>query len=1124
MSNISSWLETNGLAKHVDLFVENEIDFDVLETITADDLEKLGVPLGARKRILKAISEFSKAPPSGVNESSKTLPPGGLKGEAERRQLTVMFCDLIDSTALSKRLDVEVFRDLILSFQNLCEQAVYKFDGYVARVFGDGLLIYFGYPQAHEDDVERAARAAIALLEALAARSTLEHTPTIEVRIGIATGSVVVGDIVGSGAAQESTVLGDTPNLAARLQSIATPNAIVVCDVTRRLLGSGFSMIDLGAQTLKGLDKPVPAWRLTGALEEINRFERTRGLPTTGMVGRNEELRVMEERWRQVQIGEGQVVYLSGEAGIGKSRLISAFQSELEAGAYMGITYQCSPFHSSTPLFPIAVQLRHAAGIDPTDSGETSRGKLERIIQGEESTISEVFPLFAELLGIAGVVDESRPTTPAERKEKLLSALIGQLDMLQRKQPLCVCLEDAHWVDPTTAEFIDRCIERLRHQRILLLISHRPEFSESWIGEAHVTNLSLRKLSSAMSSGLIESIAGHEFPSELVDDIARKTDGVPLFVEELTKSVIESGLVSVRDGAYVVSRTEEKFNIPSTLQASLTARLDRLAESKEVAQIGAVIGREFEHELLSQCIDRGRDELEQDLERLEATGLIFRRGSGLRRIYQFKHALVRDSAYDSLLKSRRAEIHHRVALCLESEVDHESKAGETRKDVADMLAYHFAAAKDWPRAVRYYLMAARQSLEVSSYGAALDLLHKALEITSDLSSEDGARAELSIRLEMGKIHQALRGFTNPEAEMNFRRAGTIATEKEDRQRLALAMFGLWEFHLFKLELDQAQDLAEGILTIADSENDDILRVVAYRTLANVAYQKGDLNDTIAHATAVLERYQSNKISEYILRLTYDPKLFALGMKSWVQSLAGELAQAEETLATLFAWADELDHPASTCVAHLSALKLHYNLGNVAAIGEHAAAMRELAQKFGLFWYDAFGSMFGYWHAAMTSADTIDTEAFAGEFEGIYRNTVAPDGNLLIHSQYSRMLAEALLSFGALEDAEKVVDEGLAICETSGERIYHGELTRLRGQLLLKQGYLDSGITELQRAISLTSQRGQKLFELRARASLCQALAAGSSLTDEAFGELHRLLASFSDQQGYVDVERARDLA
>lgn len=1124
MSDISNWLETNGLAKYADLFAENEIDFDVLESITADDLEKLGLPLGARKRILKAISEFSETPPSGEGATSETLPPVGLLGDAGRRQLTVMFCDLVDSTALSRRLDVEAYRDLILSYQNLCEQAVYKFDGYVARVFGDGLLIYFGYPQAHEDDVERAARAAIALLEALASQLTPAQSPPIEVRIGIATGPVVVGDIVGSGAAQESAVLGDTPNLASRLQSIATPNSIVFCDVTRRLLGSGFSMVDLGEQTFNGLDMPVPAWGLSGALEETSRFERTRGLPITGMVGRNEELRVLEQRWRQAQSSEGQVVYLSGEAGIGKSRLISAFRSELSMGAHKRLTYQCSPFHTSTPLFPFAVQMRHAAGIDSTDSAETARVKLKRIIRGEESTVLEVFPLFAELLGIAYPGDESKPKTPAERKENLLSALIGQLDILQREQPLCVCVEDMHWVDPTTAELIEQCIERVRHQRILLLMSHRPEFSGSWTGEAHVTTLSLRKLSSTISSELIESIAGRRLPAELVDDIARKTDGIPLFVEELTKSVIESGLVSVRDGAYVVSPTEEKLNIPSTLQASLTARLDRLGESKEVAQIGAVIGREFDHELLSQCTDRDRDKLERDLKRLEATGLIFRRGLGPRRTYLFKHALVRDSAYDSLLKSQRAVIHRRVAQCLESEAGGEAESGESRKNVANLLAYHFAAAENWPRAVHYYLMAARRSLAVSSYGAALDLLHAALEINSNLGPGDGARAELSIRLELGTIHQALRGFTNPEAEMNFRRARAIATEIEDRQRLALAMFGLWEFHLFKLELDEAQELAEGILAIARSENDNILGVVAYRALANVAYQKGDLNVTIAHASEVVDHYQSDEISEYILRMTYDPKLFALGMKSWAQSLAGELARAEETLATLFDWADELDHPVSTCVAHLCALKLHYNLGNVAAIGQHAAAMRELAQKYRLFWYDAFGSLFGYWHAAMTSSDTVDTATFAGEFEGIYRNAVAPDGNLLIHSQYSRMLAEALLSFGALERAEKVVDDGLAICETSGERIYHGELTRIRGLVLLEQGHPDSGTAELRRAISLTGERGQKLFELRARNSLCRALAAMSSLTDEALGELRDLLASFSDQQSYVDVEKTRELA
>ena len=1123
MRSISTWLEANGLAKYAELFTENEIDFDVLESITSDDLEKLGVPLGARKRMLKAIAEYSSEPAGSANAVSETPTSDDLSSYAGRRQLTVMFCDLADSTALSRRLDVEVFRDLILSYQKLCEQAIHQFDGYVARVFGDGLLVYFGYPTAHEDDAERAARAAVALLEALTNQQRSADIPEIAVRIGIATGPVVVGDIVGSGAAQESAVLGDTPNLASRLQSIATPNAIVVCEVTRHLLGGGFDLVDLGTHELKGLETPARAWQLTGAHKDTNRFERTRGQPIADMVGRNEELHVLAGRWRQARDGEGQVVYLSGEAGIGKSRLISAFRSELDADSYIWLNYQCSPFHTSTPMYPIAMQLRHAAEIDQSDSAETARSKLEGIILGGQSTIADVTPLFAELLGIADIVEESKPTTPAERKEKLLSAWMAQLELLQHEQPLCLCFEDLHWLDPTTAELIDQFIERVSHQRILLLMSHRPEYSGSWTGEAHVTTLLLRKLSSTVSSRLIESIAGGKLPPELVEEITTKTDGVPLFVEELTKAVIESGLVSIHDGNYVVNRSDEKLDIPSTLQASLTARLDRLGESKEVAQVGAVIGREFDYELLSQCIDRDQDELKRDLERLEATGLIFRRGLGPRRSYLFKHALVRDSAYDSLLKSQRAGIHRRVALCLESGAGNEGESGEAREDLANLLAHHFAAAGEWPRAVHYYLMAARRSLKVSSYGAGLGLLLAALEIIPKLPSGDGARAELSIRLELGTIHQALRGFTNPEAELNFQRARELAVEIEDRQRLALAMFGLWEFHLFRLELDKAQELAEGILSIANAEDDNILGVVACRALANVDYQKGNLKDTIAHASEVVDRYQPGEVSEYILRLTYDPKLFALGMKSWAQSLSGELVQAEETLATLFAWAEELDHPASTCVGHLSALKLHYNFGNLAAIGEHAAAMRELAQKYRLFWYDAFGNLFGVWHAAMTSPDTVDAVVFAEEFEGIYRNAVAPDGNLLIHSQYSRMLTEALLVFGALEHAKKVVDEGLAICEANGEFVYHGELTRLQGLVLLEQGQSESGIDVLRQATKLNAQRGQKLFELRARVSLCQALSDRSSPAEEALGELQNLLASFSDQQDYVDVERAREL-
>jgi class 3 adenylate cyclase len=662
VQDIAVWLSSLGLSEYVQRFAEHRIDLSVLPDLTDQDLKDLGIVLGDRRKILRAIRELAGA--ASATTEPATHSQSQRQDRAERRQLTVMFCDLVGSTALSARLDPEDMREVIRAYQDACSGPIARYEGFLAKFMGDGVLAYFGYPRAHEDDAERAVRAG---LDIIAAVKRIRSRPdaSLQVRIGIATGLVVVGDLIGAGAAQEKAVIGDTPNLAARLQGLAQPGTIVVAGATRRLIGDLFELRDLGRHEVKGVPEPVEAWVVEAASSSESRFEAVRTHRLTGFVGRDQEIGLLLERKDLAWQGKGQIVLISGEAGVGKSR-VAAVLGQRITDPHLRLRYQCSPYHTHSALHPFISQLERAAEINVEDAPDTQIEKLERLLAKGTSRIEAVGPLMAMLLSIP-FGERYAPLTlsPAQLRRQTLAALLDQLEGLARQQPILLLFEDAHWADATSLELLDLTVERLRHLPILAIITFRPEFEPSWVGLDNVTTLMLGRLGRSHVQTMIEQVTGgRHLPPEVLRHIIDKTDGIPLFIEELTKTVLETGILVEEAEGYGLDGPLPPFAIPATLQDSLMARLDRLAAVKEIAQTGAAIGREFSYALLRSVVNLEEGSLRSALEQLEHAELVFRNGDPPQAAYTFKHALVQDAAFESLLKSRRQVLHRRIAESL----------------------------------------------------------------------------------------------------------------------------------------------------------------------------------------------------------------------------------------------------------------------------------------------------------------------------------------------------------------------------------------------------------------------------------------------------------------------------
>ena len=770
MREIAEWLDKLGMSEYAQRFVENGIDFSVLPHLTDQDLKDIGVLLGHRRKMLAAITEITGTAPAAPAPTPATEPKP--QDTAERRQVTVIFSDLVGSTALSARMDPEDLREVISAYQKCVAETVKRLGGFVAKYMGDGVLVYFGYPQAHEDDAERALRAGLELIQAVGG---LKSSTPLQTRVGIATGLVVVGDLIGSGEAQERGIVGETPNVAARLQGIAEPNTVIVAESTRTLIGNLFELQDLGAQDLKGIAGPVRAWAALRPSAVESRFEALHASGLTELVGREEELEILLRRWSKAKTAEGQVVLLSGEAGIGKSRLTAALLERLAAEPHTRLRYFCSPHATDSALHPIIGQMERAAGFAHDDASQAKLDKLDAVL-AQTSTSREDTALFAELLSLPN--DGRYPALaldPPQRRQKTLEALGAQLEALAHQRPVLMIFEDAHWADPTSLEALNRIVDQIRTLPVLLIATFRPEFNAPWLGQSRVTGVTLNRLGEREAAAIVARLAGNkELPADVMAEIVERTDGIPLFVEEMTKAVLEAeGEREARRIAAAVP--SPALAVPASLHASLMARLDRLGPAKEVAQIAAAIGREFSHALLAAVARKPEVEIRAALDSLTQSGLLFRQGAPPHSTYLFKHALVQDAAYGTLLREPRRALHGRVVETLESQFP------DIAESQPDLLARHCTEAGLIEKAANLWGKAGLRSLGRSALAEAVAQLTRALDQIATLPGTPTLRRE-QIRLQVTLLRPLghVKGFAAQETKAAVERARFLTEQAEIR--------------------------------------------------------------------------------------------------------------------------------------------------------------------------------------------------------------------------------------------------------------------------------------------------------------------------------------------------------
>src|SRR6266567_4464832 len=796
MKGIAEWLASIGLSEYAQRFADNAIDLSVIRDLTEQDLKDLGVLLGHRRRILRAIAELDGVAPAPTGTAAEPA----LRDEPERRHLTVMICDLVGSTALSARLDPEDMGAVIDAYHAACARITRTYDGFLAEFRGDGILAYFGYPIAHEDDAERTVRAGLDIIAAVARLETRAAEP-LAVRIGIASGLVVVGDLSREGALRERAVVGETPNLAARLQTLAEPGTIVVAASTRRLLGDLFRLRDLGRHEVKGISEPVAAWAVEGVSDSESRFEAVRAAGLTDLIGREDELDFLLDRQRLAWKGEGQIVLISGEPGIGKSHLAAALAKRIAGEPHTRLRHQCSPYHTNSALRPFIAQLERAAGFTADETSEQRLDKLEAVLAMGASRIEGVAPLFAALLSIPlGERYPSLALTPAQQRRRTLAALLDQFEGLARRQPILLSFEDVHWADATSLELLDLTVERVRQLPVLAVFTFRPEFEPPWLGLPNVGTLTLGRLDRDDVENMVARVTGgRPLPTEVMKQIVAKTDGNPLFVEELTKTVLEAGILIENGEGYRLDGPLPPLAIPETLQDSLMARLDRLAPVREIGQIGAAIGREFSYSLLRVLVGRDETALKHALAALEQAELVYRQGEPPEAVYSFKHALVRDAAYESLLKSRRHQLHGQIARTLEERFP-DVVTGEP-----EILARHFTEAGIVDLATSYWLKAGDRALSRSANAEAVKHLKRGIELTQELAqSPESVRKELDFYLALGPAVAATEGDAAHETSRVFSHARDLLGDGGTLKEQMTILWGAYLAHSMRAEYTAAR--------------------------------------------------------------------------------------------------------------------------------------------------------------------------------------------------------------------------------------------------------------------------------------------------------------------------------
>jgi class 3 adenylate cyclase len=1108
------WLGQVGLARCAQTLTENGIDFDVAQGLTESDLRGLGLNLGDSRRLLQALTKLAQTTASSAGAveviDSAPRPRAALD---ERRQLSVMFCDIVGYTDLAHRLDPEELKGITRDYRKACTAVVARYDGFVAQYLGDGLMVYFGWPGAHEDDAERCVRSALEIVQAV---KEVNVAGGLAVHIGVATGPVVVGPSK-EGEDEDALAVGETPNLAARLQGLAGVDQVVIGPTTRRLVGNTFELTDLGVHPLKGIVQPVHAWRVDAVLRTEARFDSVHGgAVLTELVGREEEVALLLRHWQWARGGEGQVVLLSGEPGIGKSRLTQALRERVKDDPHTAVRYQCSPFRVNSALYPVIEHIEFAARFAREDTSEEKLDKLEAMLVGSPAQRTEAAPLFAALLSLPMNRYPPLGLLPRRQKEKTFEVLLGQFEALSRLQPLLMVFEDAHWIDPTSQELLDVLVPQLRTLPVLMVLTHRPEYTPRWREYPHVTTMALRGLPQRLGTELVGKVTqGKVLPPELVSQIVGHADGVPLHIEELTKSVLESGLLQEEDDRYTLLRPLPALAIPTTLSASLNERLGRRAGVRELAQIGACIGREFSHELIAAVSPYRGAEFDEELQRLTGTGLVFRRGTSPDVTYTFKHALVQDAAYDSLLKSKRQQLHAQIANALETAFQ-DRVAREP-----EVLAHHRTQAGHLTEAIPLWRKAGESALSRVALQEAVAHLQKGLVIVDRLPpSAERDCLELSLREPLHSARLQWHGWAAPDVSANAEEILRLAHIQDRPRSLLIGLWGKWVSTVTQGRIEEAREWAERLLNEGSRRGEIDLHILGHRGSMFTHFYLGNLRQAEEHGERALDLYEPSRAAR------------------WIELVGNDVRTAVGVCTSQAIW------------------MLGYPDRAVRVTDQKDADARRLGHPFDIGWALTWGAyVFNYLcDGERLFAHAEEADRLAREQSlPVLRNALVPVGKGLAKLRMGQLpesisllrrgiagwnaaggylnvpymksaVAEALARGGDLEGSLRLLDESLEQIERPrwGERVWLPETLRLKGWVLMRQGKRAVAEAQLRASIDCARLQEARSWELRSSTTLAELLIE-SGRRDAARDLLSTIYGWFTEGFETHDLKAARAL-
>ncbi len=1121
MGDVTDWLRSLGLERYAPQFAEQEIDLATLPLLTDAHLAQLGLPIGPRARVLAAI-ESLRAQPATVTTADAPLDDAQVidPAEGERRRITILFADLADSTKLAARLDPEDLRTLMQQYQQACAQVIEHHTGHIAQYMGDGIMAYFGWPSAHEDAAERAVRAGLDLVAAVKA---LRSAEPLTVRVGINTGTVVISDTGHGDPSIPQAAVGVTPHIAARLQSLAPPNAVLISVSTSQLVGGLCEQEALGPQQLKGVGEPVPVFRVTQMHNRRFLSARARGL--TPFVGRQAELALLQQRWRDAQDGEGQLVYVSGVPGIGKSRIVHELEQRIAETAQFRLKFQCAPHDAQSPLRPIIRGLAWAAELRDDDTNAVKLTKIRRLLELSTERIEAAMPPWADLFTIPLARDHGTAGTSwnalsaQQKKDQTLFLLAAVLAGLSRRGTVLCVLEDAQWIDPSTQELLELLPAHLERAGVLFVVTHRPDYQPRLGERGKVSTLAIARLSRRDMLALArQALQAHAAGDDIVQRIVEQSDAVPLFAEELARNTVES--ISARTSA-LPSKARETDNsaVPDALRDGLVARLDRVPQGRHIAQAAAVIGREFSHSLLRRITQLDESALDTALAQLIRSQILVMTEREPVARYGFTHALLRDVAYESLLRSTRRELHARIAQALQAD------APDIARHQPELLAYHLREAGDTIAAVRYWIAGARQARARWANREAIDQLRSArLTLSQALETAERDHLELEITLLLGLCLITVEGYSSPGAREAFERARELSERRADPQRSMQALFGLWGHHWMGARHDQALALGRALMAQAHTLGTVDALTVAHRALGSTLFTAGEFIDAREHLTRAIVLAGQTVTTSTTSGFAVDPRIAAQLLLAWDLWILGHPDQALARVNEALDWSLASDDPYSSAFAHYVTSAVNQLRGEARTALEHAERSNAISteHRIGLYaLYSQFGR--GCARALLDREGRHDDPAGPAALDDIRAGIKAAQASELGYLRAFMLgsLAQVLMDRGDFDSARTALDEAQTHVDDVAGRAWEAEILRLRGDLARATAADSDAIARCYiAAIDVAHRQQARALELRAATSLAQwHIARGAAAAARSL--LAPITLTFDEGLDTADVRAAR---